>query len=226
MNLNIDEYNIDDLISLYELEPPFNKENIQQKTNEFLSKHSESNIQFFFNLANNKLIKSLETTNNVFDKVIYINSAFRKNNVYNGQFSTLLAGNLTTYSVSDFIFSLTETMKNVQAISLLSVEIPYTWYNILILYFNNFLWVNDIILEIPSGHYDNISLIDILNNNSTDLSFSYNSSTCKTTITNNNSSSTTSITFHKKNDTWRNYNLGWILGLEIFNILLEQIALL
>ena len=211
MNLNINDYNIDDLITLYQLTPPFNKENIQNKTNEFLSKHNDSDIQSFFNLANNKLIQSLESTNNIFDKVVYINSSFRKNNVYDGVYSSLPPGNIATYSVSDFTFSLTESMKNVESLSLLSIEIPYTWYNIDSLYFNNFFWLDDNLVEIPSGHYTISSLITTLNNitQSTNISFSYSSSSYKTTITKEENDI---ITFHKNNSTWRNYNLGWILG--------------
>tara|TARA_Y100000389_G_C17465296_1_gene524938 strand:+ start:1733 stop:2932 length:1200 start_codon:yes stop_codon:yes gene_type:complete len=217
MNLNIKDYDIDDLISLYQLEPPFTNENIQQKTNEFLSKHTDSQIQTFFNLANNKLIKSLESTNNVFDKVIYINSAFRKNNVYNGTYSLLSPGNVLTYSESDFTFSLTESMKNVESISLLSIELPYTWYNIDSAYFNNFFWIDDVPVTVPSGHYtiDSliVAIIDAINIKLADspLDISCEPCTLKTKIE-NTSPDNIIIEFHKNNLTWRNYNLGWILG--------------
>lgn len=219
MNLNINDYNIDDLISLYELQSPYTKENIQQKTNEFLSKYTKSDVQTFFNLANNKLILSLESTNNIFDKIIYINSTFRKNNVYDGTFSSLPIGNAITYSESDFTFSLTESMKNVESISLLSIEIPYTWYNIDSFYFNNFFWIGDLLITVPSGHYTIESLISKINSiihsiipNS--FTFEYDEDSYKITIdmASSPSSSTEYITFHRTNLTWRNYNLGWILG--------------
>ena len=88
-------------------------------------------------------------------------------------------------------------MKNVESLSLLSIEIPYTWYNIDSLYFNNFFWLDDNLVEIPSGHYTISSLITTLDNiTPTSISFSYSSSSYKTTIT---KAENDIITFHKNN---------------------------
>ncbi len=222
-NLDINDWTIDDLFSLYQLDPPFTKDKIQTKTNDLLSKYAtgvndrDGNLRSFFNKANIKLIESLnsvESTNNIYDKIIYINSSYRKNNVYDGEYGSLTVGNMITYNESDFTFSLTESMKNVMSLSLSSIEIPYTWYNIDSAYSNNFLWIDDTRIEIPSGHYTVSSLVDALNNHATFsnfLSLSYNSASYKISISKITSSDLT-IVFHRKNDTWRNYNLGWILG--------------
>ena len=222
IDLDINDWNIDDLFSLYQLDPPYTKDKIQMKTNDFLSKYagvndSEGKLSSFFNKANVKLVASLESvesTNNVYDKIIYINSNYRKNNVYDGQYSSLTVSNMITYNATDFTFSLTESMKNVIALSLLSIDIPYTWYNIDSAYSNNCLWIDDTRIEIPSGHYTVASLIDAFNSHiefSDVLSISYNSASYKVSIDKIVSRDVT-VVFHRKNETWRNYNLGWILG--------------
>ena len=223
INLDIDDWNIDDLFSLYQLDTPYTKDKIQIKTNDFLSRYAGTNdkdgkLSSFFNKANTKLIVSLESvesTNNVYDKVIYINSSYRKNNIYDGQYSSLTTVNMATYNESDFTFNLTESMKNVMSLSLSSIEIPYTWYNIDSEYYNNFLWIGDTRVEIPSGHYTVSSLVDAFNS---DLSFnayfsiSYNPASYKMSILNVGSEVDLVLTFHRTTETWRNYNLGWILG--------------
>ena len=222
INLDINEWSIDDLYSLYQLDAPFTKDKIQIKTNDFLSKYSgmnykNSELQSFFNKANSKLIASLESvesTNNVYNKIIYINSSYRKNNVYDGIYSSLTVGNMITYSETDFTFSLTESMKNIMSLSLSSIEIPYTLYNFDSSYYNNFLWIGDLRIEIPSGHYTTSSLVDAFNS---DLNFnqfcsiSYSSTSYKISISKIITGDLT-LTFHRQNETWRNYNLGWILG--------------
>ena len=225
-NLDINDWTIDDLFSLYQLDLPVNKEKIQMKTNDFLSKYAgindkEGNIRSFFNKANLKLIASLESvesTKNIYDKIIYINSNYRKNNVYDGQYSSLTVSNMATYNETDFIFSLTESMKNVTALSMLSLDIPYTWYNIDSAYSNNCLWIDDTRIEIPNGHYTVASLVDAFNNHidfSALLSISYNSTSYKISI-NKIVSRDVTVTFHRKTETWRNYNLGWVLGFRDF----------
>ena len=222
-NLDINDWTIDDLFSLYQLDPPYTKDKIQMKTNELLSKYATSlnnkdgNLRSFFNNANIKLIASLEpveSINNVYDKIIYINSNYRKNNVYDGQYSSLTVSNMTTYNATDFTFSLTESMKNITSLSLLSIHIPYTWYNIDSAYSNNYFWIDDMRIEIPNGNYTVASLIDAFNSHiefSNVLSISYNSSSYKVSIDKITSRDVT-LTFHNKTETWRNYNLGWIIG--------------
>ena len=138
MNLNINEYTIEDLFSLYNISDPKTPEKVQNKTNEFVTRYQDQNVKNFFYEANTKLLNTLETSNTAYEKIIYINSKYRKNSVYDGNYADIPAGN-TNYLETDYTFNLSESMKNVESLDLISIEIPYTWYNIDEQYFNNFL---------------------------------------------------------------------------------------
>lgn len=214
MNLNINEYTIEDLFSLYNISDPKTPEKVQNKTNEFVTRYQDQNVKNFFYEANTKLLNTLETSNTAYEKIIYINSKYRKNSVYDGNYADIPAGN-TNYLETDYTFNLSESMKNVESLDLISIEIPYTWYNIDEQYFNNFFWLtigeDETLVTIPSGNYTIDTLINKIREMMGEGDITYDSTSKKTKIT-SNSDSNRVITFHKQNITFRNYNLGWILG--------------
>ena len=214
MNLNINEYTIEDLFSLYNISDPKTPEKVQNKTNEFVTRYQDQNVKNFFYEANTKLLNTLETSNTAYEKIIYINSKYRKNSVYDGNYADIPAGN-TNYLETDYTFNLSESMKNVESLELISIEIPYTWYNIDEQYFNNFFWLtigeDETLVTIPSGNYTIDTLINKIREMMGEGDITYDSTSKKTKIT-SNSDSNRVITFHKQNITFRNYNLGWILG--------------
>lgn len=111
----------------------------------------------------------------------------------------------TTLS-TNFTFNLSETLHNVLAIRLNSIQIPKTWYTISKSYGANFFYLkgntpgindgsHDYKIEIPVGNYTSQQLIDTINASITNIKttysdasfgttgFSYNINTCRATFT-------------------------------------------
>lgn len=111
----------------------------------------------------------------------------------------------TTLATS-FTFNLSETLHNVLAVRLNSIQIPKTWYTISKSYGANFFYLkgntagindgnNDYKIEIPVGNYNSEQLITTVNDSITNLKntytdasfgttgFSYNTNTCRATFT-------------------------------------------
>lgn len=130
--------------------------------------------------------------NQTITRIISVDSQYRDNK------KTTLATNFT--------FNLSETLHNVLAIRLNSVQIPKTWYTISKSYGANFFYLkgnspgindglHDYKIEIPVGNYTSKQLISTLNTSIstikstyTDASFgstgfSYDDTTCKATFT-------------------------------------------
>lgn len=114
----------------------------------------------------------------------------------------------TTTMATNFTFNLSETLNNVLAIRLNSIQIPKTWYTISKSYGANFFYLkgnvpgindglSDYKIEIPVGNYKSDELIDTLNNSILNIKstytdacfgttgFSYNSYNSKATFTMN-----------------------------------------
>lgn len=121
---------------------------------------------------------------------------------------------------TNFTFNLSESLKNVLALRLYSIQIPYTWYTISNNYGGNFFYLKgnspgiddgtyDYKIEIPSGNYNPGQLSDAVNiglttmkTNNLDVSF------CDTKI--EYSGGTSKVTFSlqiKNNYDETNYNL-------------------
>jgi hypothetical protein len=107
---------------------------------------------------------------------------------------------------TEFTFNLSEPLRNVVALRLYSIQIPFTWYTVGNNYGANYLYYKgkspginngnfDYKIEIPPGNYTNQTIVDTLNTRFqslkteyTDVSFgttqiTYNQFTCKSTIT-------------------------------------------
>lgn len=134
----------------------------------------------------NPLLKQIIT------RIISVDSQYRDNK------NTTLATNFT--------FNLSETLHNVLAIRLNSIQIPKTWYTISKSYGANFFYLkgntpgindglHDYKIEVPVGNYTSQQLIDTLNTSISTVKstytdacfgstgFSYDINTCKATFT-------------------------------------------
>ena len=79
-------------------------------------------------------IKSNPNFNNIIERMVNIDSTFRSNSFpqNSDEFRYNELGNVETtiYSNTNFTCNLTEKLNNVLSITLHSVQIPYSWYNI------------------------------------------------------------------------------------------------
>lgn len=119
-----------------------------------------------------------------------------------------------TGNESNFSCQLTDTLTNVTSIKLDNISIPYTFYNIETSQGNNIFKVDDDYITITGGNYDMSTLVSTVNGLLTDVSFSYDTITGKTTLNNDLSKN---ILFYSDIDinfklTKINNSFGWILG--------------
>lgn len=112
---------------------------------------------------------------------------------------------------TDFTFNLSEPLKDVVSLKLYSIQIPYTWYTVNSYFGGNFIYLkgvtpgidndyHDIMIDIPAGNYDQVSLTTALNSSIqtkkqiySDVSFGNSSISI-----NSNTSLTTSSFYLKK----------------------------
>lgn len=165
-------------------------------------------------------VKSNPKFDNIIERMVNIDSTFRLNSfpLKNDEFRYSELGNVETtiYSNTNFTCNLTEKLNNVLSITLHSIQIPYSWYNIT--RFNNTIKVNNITITVSPGNYSISELVNKMNllfsNEQLDISMNYNTdNSCKIEIeqnTNNN------IIFYEQSESFinskSNYNLGWCLG--------------
>ena len=166
-------------------------------------------------------------------RIINIDSMYRKNMMDKNM-------NYESKTSTNMMVELNDTLDNVISLQLTDVCIPYTFYVIDESYGNNYFYIQATTpmrnlekIEIPSGNYTNISLINEINsvllnvtgfNNSNSLRLSLNSSTNKVSFHNDtefnyliifydNLEEQTDHNINKK----INNNLGWILGFRNIN---------
>ena len=102
-----------------------------------------------------------------------INPLKIKSQKINLNFDSRFRDNYYGSSASNYIVNLPLTLKNIASINLNAIELPTVYYCISKQYGNNFftLVVNgkSAVIEIPSGNYDNITIIQTINNQLTPL---------------------------------------------------------
>tara|TARA_A100001011_G_scaffold7283_1_gene8374 strand:+ start:4606 stop:6033 length:1428 start_codon:yes stop_codon:yes gene_type:complete len=168
-------------------------------------------------------------------RIINIDSCYREN---------LLSQNkkYNSYTSSDMIIDLNDTLDSTVSIELANICIPFTFYNISEDQGNNYFYVYDISnnspptkIAIDPGNYSNSSIISSINDklsaSSIDLSFAIQDLTNTVTVTSGDASGYTAI-FYDNNQTSEysfadrcldansgsnvqskvNHNLGWLLG--------------
>lgn len=167
---------------------------------------------------------------NITTRIVCIDSQYR-NNIFPYSYYDI---NLPSFN-TNFTIDLSEPLINVLSISLYSIQIPKSWYNIDSFIGNNCFEVIDhsgniYSYSITPGYYDAVQLQTELNkisssgNGLNGLTFTYNSINNKFTIS-NNTVYTIDIYFFKKNgftdvancnvcnnNSFQNNNFGWTIG--------------
>lgn len=217
---NIENYSIDDLIQIFNLEH-VSKNTVISKANELISKYSKHSVREFFIKAKEKLLQFVQEENNIathnkntINKLIYINSVFRQHVVFDGDYSSITSPHDSIYSSTNFSFNLSSRLKNVLRLEFGSIQIPYTWYNIDEEYNTNFFYIDEKKIEIPSGNYTIESLIEAINTNPIFSGFAtitYDINSCKAKIQ-GKSVVELNFVFFIEGENHKNNNLGWILG--------------
>ena len=165
-------------------------------------------------------IKSNPNFNNIIERMVNIDSTFRSNSFpqNSDEFRYNELGNVETtiYSNTNFTCNLTEKLNNVLSITLHSVQIPYSWYNIT--RFNNIIKVDDTTITVPPGNYSITELLakinELFTSNSLSITMDYNiDNSYKINITQDTSNN---IIFYELSESFinskSNHNLGWSLG--------------
>ena len=109
------------------------------------------------------------------------------------------------------------------SLKLYSIQIPYTWYTFDENLGNNFFLMGGDKIELPSGNYTSVELVQNINGLVSDVDFSFNTNSGKIFI--ENTGSDISFIFYDSNSTEftqtnskysippkLNYNLGWSMG--------------
>ena len=169
-------------------------------------KHKETKKDEFFQ-TNHKSGTLNPLTIKTFKKVMNIDTRFRDN--YEGSIST------------DFIINLPNAFKKVLSIQVVNYQLPYTIYSISKKMGSNSFYVNNTLIEIMDGGYDEIILIQEINKKlPSDISLSFNPISAKFYFTSN---SIFSLNFDYIENQDMRYNLatnvdknqltlGWIMG--------------
>ena len=147
IDTNLDNYNYEDLMTLFDLEPQHSVADAKKKSDDYLAEleNEHPDIIEFIKSAQKKL---LETHNinikegnknpvkrETFHKYLHIESKYRQNNSVVSNQSTIEPKTTaeitaTNDETGNFTINLSETLKNVVKIRLDKIQIPFSWYNI------------------------------------------------------------------------------------------------
>lgn len=99
---------------------------------------------------------------NVTKRFINLDSKYRQSNGINGV-------------STDYVVDLTEPLTNVLSLRLYSFQIPYGWYIIDAEIGNNYFWIDDTIVVLPSGNYNPVNFVTSLTKSIEDAGFIFGS---------------------------------------------------
>jgi len=215
IDTNLDNYNYEDLMTLFDLEPQHSVADAKKKSDDYLAEleNEHPDIIEFIKSAQKKLLEShniniKEGNKNpvkreTFHKYLHIESKYRQNNSTVSNQSTIepkTTGEIiaTNDETGNFTINLSETLKNVVKIRLDKIQIPFSWYNIYEPK-NTFQVTvgggNPEPIIIPPGNYqltsedptapNPLNIIEAINKELTNITFSYSQLTGKVTIENN-----------------------------------------
>lgn len=215
IDTNLDNYNYEDLMTLFDLEPQHSVADAKKKSDDYLAEleNEHPDIIEFIKSAQKKL---LETHNmnikegnknpvkrETFHKYLHIESKYRQNNSTVSNQSIIepkTTGEIiaTNDETGNFTINLSETLKNVVKIRLDKIQIPFSWYNIYEPKNTFQVTVGGGDPEpiiIPPGNYqltsedltspNPLNIIEVINSKLTNITFTYSQLTGKVTIKNN-----------------------------------------
>ena len=144
-------------------------------------------------------------------RIVNIDSCYREN---------LLSQNQTydSYTSSDMIIDLNDTLDNIVSLELANICIPFTFYNVSKDQGNNYFYVHDAYtttttkINIDDGNYSNNTIIssinDTLSANAIDISFEINTLTNKVSITSNSDNGYSIVFYENDNDNTSDYSFA------------------
>ena len=253
INLDINTYSIIELEKLLKLKTNYTSEEISKKKKNLLSMISKSNIprdnrekiEMFLDNVYNKLTNNLLSSSNLeqYDNnhfIIKNNFPHRNKITKSYTVDSLFRENYENtdieenkYTSNDFIFQLPESVNKAISMTINSIEMPLTYYNISDRQNNNIFTISgntirldDGLYSFDTGHNNKTianSIKDEINNKLlmySDISINISELDGKTKITNNNSSHAYTIDFNVDNsnaycdylNNSLNQKLGSILG--------------
>lgn len=241
MNLNIDNYTIDELEGMFQLRKPYSYEDMMTRIDDYDTKVSDGGgdaFKLFLSAAQMKFKLELETQQKdvatthpvMFPKVYNPNMGHSTSRIVNvdSKYRQDITDNPTIGGLAtDFTFDLGEHLTNVKNIRLYAIHIPTTWYAFSKKYGNTRMWVEKGAgpekVDIPDGNYTPESLVTQINTQMTDVTWTYSAVTNSTTVTNTSFVNHT-LTFYAQTDTSYDFSegceqrtkinnsLGWALG--------------
>tara|TARA_Y100000992_G_scaffold302653_2_gene277991 strand:- start:4209 stop:5924 length:1716 start_codon:yes stop_codon:yes gene_type:complete len=169
INLNINDYSIDELLLIYQItELPIKKEDVIQRTEVFIEKFKKSedeNMVNFFNDTQDKLLRYIDDlTIEKSDEAIIWEDKYNSNQlnqpakIVTKDNEPIIGSNISTKiqlfivlnsefivennsDSTDYLVTLPDTIYDVISLRLYSVTVPKTWYTIDSSYGNNFFYL-------------------------------------------------------------------------------------
>ena len=144
-------------------------------------------------------------------RIVNIDSCYREN---------LLSQNQTydSYTSSDMIIDLNDTLDNIVSLELANICIPFTFYNVSKDQGNNYFYVHDTSdntttkINIDDGNYNNNTIISSINDTLSasiiDISFEINTLTNKVSITSNSDTGYSIVFYENDNDNPSDYSFA------------------
>jgi hypothetical protein len=174
MDLNIDHYSIDELTTILDLDI-VDRNTILQATEQQIDKTRQPDVIQFYKDVQKKLLETLPSENvgRTFITEVKrgtINPDIKNTvtRIINIDSSTRLLSNIENYTTDNFICELADPLLNVVSISLLSIEIPISWYTFaltkgtttFVLAINGNTGPDTYSITIPDGNYTVVSLLE------------------------------------------------------------------
>lgn len=240
--MNFNEYDINDLLEIFDLHEPITEEKLYTLINDFDTRYEDieepeykeflrsavDKIKIHFNIEEQVILDSdIEETYQVPLLKGQMNPTLRNIRERNVNIDSRFRPNLSD-STSDFTIDLNEPLQKVTKLTLTNMEIRHSWYTFDEAYGTNYINLDvgntgsiTHSVIIPSGNYSETELITSINgqlatNGLPNLTFTYQTSTGKTVIQ-NNIGSTVRIVFYDDSNPENskiNNNLGWLLGFQ------------
>lgn len=243
VNMDVNDYSVDELINMFSISKPLNMENIVNTIEPYISEHKgQANMLSFLDKVKDKLISFIQDVNDIQFPTIKTQTHVKPIemgdiNPYMNHINTRLICLDSLYrkmywttKSHDYISPLSITMDNVISLHVEHIEIPNSWYvfhekkrNLIINICGGSVFDN---IKIEEGNYTSQELIDEIQRkldgdsdlSSLSISFEFIPSSRKCRITNHNNINEIKIDFNPHTNVSfeisREKSLGHYLGFE------------